>query len=67
MQLRALEKLEESVGEPTDDMPSIDDSGSYNNQGSFSLLLHGQQKKDSLGSKALSRMDKENIKYSYTR
>jgi len=36
-------------------------------QGSFSLLLHGQQKKDSLGSKALSRMDKENIKYSYTR
>ena len=35
MQLRVLEKLEESVGEPTDDMPSINDNGSYNNQGSF--------------------------------
>ena len=37
------------------------------NQGSFSLLLHGTQKSNSLGSEALKRMNKENIKYSYTR
>ena len=37
------------------------------NQGSFSLLLHGTQKQGSVGSKALSRMNKENIKYSYSR
>ena len=58
------------VFHPSETKLPIDKNEFYainDNQGSFSLLLHGQQKKDSLGSKALSRMDKENIKYSYTR
>ena len=58
------------VFHPSETKLPIDHNEYYainDNQGSFSLLIHGQQKKDSLGSKALSRMDKENIKYSYTR
>jgi hypothetical protein len=38
-----------------------------NDKGSFSLLLHGTQKSNSIGSKAIKRMNKEGIKYSYTR
>ena len=47
----------------------IDDNEDYaiNDKGSFTLLLHGTQKEGSEGSKALSRMNKENIKYSYSK
>jgi len=38
-----------------------------NDKGSFALLLHGTQKSGSDGSKALSRMNKEGIKYSYSK
>ena len=38
-----------------------------NNVGSFALLLHGTQKSGSTGSKALSRMKNEGIKYSYSK
>ena len=37
------------------------------NRGSFALLLHGTQKKQSNASKALSRMNKEGIEYSYSK
>ena len=37
------------------------------NRGSFALLLHGTQKKQSDASKALSRMNKEGIEYSYSK
>ena len=52
----------------TNEFYAINDKRSFfNPSGSFSLLLHGTQAKNSLGSKALSRMNKENIKYSYSR
>ena len=38
-----------------------------NEVGSFALLLHGTQKADSEGSKAIKRMNKEGIKYSYSK
>jgi len=38
-----------------------------NDKGSFALLLHGTQKAGSTGSKALSRMNNEGIKYSYSK
>ena len=38
-----------------------------NDKGSFSLLLHGTQKQGSEGSKAIKRMNKEGIKYSYSK
>lgn len=55
---------------PNDTKLPIDHNEFYainDDQGSFSLLLHGTQAKDSLGSKALKRMNKEKIKYSYSR
>ena len=57
------------VFHPNETKLPIDHNEYYaiNDKGSFSLLLHGTQKKNSLGSKALSRMNKENIKYSYSR
>ena len=52
----------------TNEFYAINDKRSFfNPSGSFSLLLHGTQKAGSEGSKALSRMNKENIKYSYSR
>ena len=57
------------VFHPSETKLPIDHNEYYaiNDKGSFSLLLHGTQKSNSLGSKALKRMNKENIKYSYTR
>ena len=64
------------VFHPNDTKLPIDDNEYYaindkrsffNPSGSFSLSLHGTQKKDSLGSKALSRMKEEGIKFSYGR
>ena len=58
------------VFHPSETKLPIDHNEFYainDNQGSFSLLLHGTQKSNSLGSEALKRMNKENIKYSYTR
>ena len=57
------------VFHPSETKLPIDKNEYYaiNDKGSFSLLLHGTQKSNSLGSKALSRMNKENIKYSYSR
>ena len=54
---------------PSETKLPIDHNEYYaiNDKGSFSLLLHGTQKQGSAGSKALSRMNKENIKYSYSR
>jgi hypothetical protein len=57
------------VFHPTETNLPIDKNEYYaiNDKGSFSLLLHGTQKQGSAGSKALSRMNKENINYSYSR
>ena len=57
------------VFHPSETKLPIDKNEYYaiNDKGSFSLLLHGNQKQGSAGSKALSRMNKENIKYSYSR
>jgi len=57
------------VFHPSETKLPIDHNEYYaiNDKGSFSLLLHGTQKSNSIGSKALSRMNKENIKYSYSR
>ena len=57
------------VFHPSETKLPIDHNEYYaiNDKGSFSLLLHGTQKQGSEGSKALSRMNKENIKYSYSR
>jgi len=57
------------VFHPSETTKPIDHNEYYaiNDKGSFSLLLHGTQKQGSTGSKALSRMNKENIKYSYSR
>ncbi len=57
------------VFHPNETKLPIDHNEYYaiNDKGSFSLLLHGTQKQGSTGSKALSRMNKENIKYSYSR
>ena len=33
----------------------------------FSLLLHGTQKQGSAGSEAIKKMNKEKIKYSYSK
>jgi len=57
------------VFHPSETKLPIDKNEYYaiNDKGSFSLLLHGTQKSNSLGSEALKRMNKENIKYSYTR
>ena len=58
------------VFHPSETKLPIDHNEFYainDNQGSFSLLLHGTQKQGSAGSEALKRMNKENIKYSYTR
>ena len=54
---------------PSETTKPIDHNEYYaiNNEGSFSLLLHGTQKQGSTGSEALKRMNKENIKYSYSR
>ena len=57
------------VFHPSETNLPIDKNEYYaiNDKGSFSLLLHGTQKQGSAGSKALSRMNKENINYSYSR
>ena len=57
------------VFHPSETKLPIDHNEYYaiNDKGSFSLLLHGTQKQGSAGSKALSRMNKEGIKYSYSR
>ena len=64
------------VFHPNDTKLPIDDNEYYaindkrsffNPSGSFSLSLHGTQKSNSLGSKALSRMKEEGIKFSYGR
>ena len=57
------------VFHPSETTKPIDKNEYYaiNDKGSFSLLLHGTQKQGSEGSKALSRMNKENIKYSYSK
>ena len=57
------------VFHPSETTKPIDHNEYYaiNDEGSFSLLLHGTQKEGSEGSKALSRMNKENIKYSYSK
>jgi hypothetical protein len=51
----------EKLGLPIDH----DDSNAYSHNKSFALLLHGQQKKDSVASEAKKRMDAEGIEYSY--
>jgi len=57
------------VFHPSETNLPIDKNEYYaiNDKGSFSLLLHGTQKQGSEGSKALSRMNKEGINYSYSR
>lgn len=57
------------VFHPSETKLPIDHNEYYaiNDKGSFSLLLHGTQKSNSIGSKAIKRMNKEGIKYSYTR
>ena len=57
------------VFHPSETNLPIDKNEYYaiNDKGSFSLLLHGTQKQGSAGSKALSRMNKENINYSYSK
>ena len=57
------------VFHPSETTKPIDHNEYYaiNDKGSFSLLLHGTQKQGSKGSEAISRMNKENIKYSYSR
>ena len=57
------------VFHPSETNLPIDDNEYYaiNDKGSFSLLLHGTQKQGSKGSEALKRMNKENIKYSYSK
>ena len=57
------------VFHPSETKLPIDHNEFYaiNDKGSFSLLLHGTQAKNSLGSKAIKRMNKEDIKYSYSR
>jgi hypothetical protein len=57
------------VFHPSETTKPIDKNEYYaiNDKGSFSLLLHGTQKQGSKGSKAIKRMNKENIKYSYSR
>ena len=57
------------VFHPSETTKPIDKNEYYaiNDKGSFSLLLHGTQKQGSKGSEALSRMNKENIKYSYSK
>jgi len=57
------------VFHPSDTTKPIDHNEYYaiNDEGSFSLLLHGTQKQGSTGSEALKRMNKENIKYSYSK
>ena len=44
-----------------------DDSIAVENNRNFSLLLHGTQPKNSIPTKALSRMRREKIKFSYPR
>ena len=55
------------VKHPSETKRKIDHNEYYalNDEGSFSLLLHGTQKQGSESSKALSRMKKEGIKFSY--
>ena len=55
------------VKHPSETKREIDHNEYYaiNDEGSFSLLLHGTQKQGSESSKALSRMKKEGIKFSY--
>jgi len=62
-------KSADVVFHPSETTKPIDHNEYYaiNNEGSFSLLLHGTQKEGSEGRKALSRMNKENIKYSYSK
>ena len=56
------------VNHPSDTDLPIDHDEYYaiNNAGSFALLLHGTQPKDSEASKALKRMRKEGIKFAYS-
>ena len=57
------------VKHPSETKRPIDHNEDYaiNDKGSFSLLLHGTQKQGSESSKALSRMKREGIKFSYSR
>ena len=57
------------VKHPSETKREIDHNEYYaiNDEGSFSLLLHGTQKAGSEGSKALSRMKKEGIEFSYSK
>lgn len=60
-------KSADVVFHPSETNLPIDHNEYYaiNDEGSFSLLLHGTQEAGSEGSKAISRMKQEGIKYSY--
>ncbi len=62
-------KSAEVVFHPSETDLPIDHNERYaiEDEGSFALLLHGTQKKQSNASKALSRMNKEGIEYSYSK
>ena len=62
-------KSADVIFHPDDTTKPIDHNEEYaiNDKGSFSLLLHGTQKAGSEGSEALKRMNKENIKYQYSK
>ena len=62
-------KSADVVFHPDETTKPIDHNEDYaiNDKGSFSLLLHGTQKAGSEGSEALKRMNKENIKYQYSK
>ena len=57
------------VFHPSETNLPIDNNEYYaiNDKGSFSLLLHGTQKQGSAGSEAIKKMNKEKIKYSYSK